>query len=86
MKEKVAQHIQQALQTLRSAQSWPDELAVNIQVEHTRDKAHGDFASNIAMTLAKPLKSNPRAIAQQIVDALPETSDIVKVEIAGECW
>jgi len=83
MKEKVAQHIQQALQTLRSAQSWPDELAVNIQVEHTRDKAHGDFASNIAMTLAKPLKSNPRAIAQQIVDALPTTSDIVKVEIAG---
>ncbi|WP_295874725.1 arginine--tRNA ligase [uncultured Zhongshania sp.] len=83
MKEKVAQHIKQALQTLRSAQSWPDELAVNIQVEHTRDKAHGDFASNIAMTLAKPLKSNPRAIAQQIVDALPTTSDIVKVEIAG---
>ena len=83
MKEKVAQHIQQALQTLRSAQSWPDEVVTTIQVERTRDKAHGDFASNIAMTLAKPLKSNPRAIAQQIVDALPDTSDIVKVEIAG---
>ncbi|WP_269618569.1 arginine--tRNA ligase [Zhongshania sp. BJYM1] len=83
MKEKVAQYIEQALQTLRSAQSWPDELVASIQVEHTRDKAHGDFASNVAMTLAKPLKSNPRAIAQQIIDALPKNSDIVKVEIAG---
>ena len=83
MKEKVAQYIQQALQTLRDAQSWPDEVVTNIQVEHTRDKAHGDFASNVAMTLAKPLKSNPRAIAQQIIDALPDNSDIVKVEIAG---
>ncbi len=83
MKEKVAAHIHQALQTLRSAHAWPEDLVANIQVEHTRDKAHGDFASNIAMTLAKPLKSNPRAIAQLIVDALPETSDIVKVDIAG---
>jgi arginyl-tRNA synthetase len=83
MKEKVAEHIRQALQTLRSAHSWPEDLEANIQVEHARDKAHGDFASNIAMTLAKPLKSNPRVIAQQIVDALPDTTDIVKVEIAG---
>lgn len=83
MKEKVAQYIEQALQTLRAAQSWPDDLVASIQIEHTRDKAHGDFASNVAMTLAKPLKSNPRVIAQQIVDALPDNSDIVKVEIAG---
>lgn len=83
MKEKLIEIIEQALQSLRSSQNWPDELQTKVAVERTRDKAHGDFASNIAMTLAKPLKSNPRAIAQSILDALPSNEHIVKAEIAG---
>ncbi len=55
MKEKVAAHIHQALQTLRSAHAWPEDLVANIQVEHTRDKAHGDFASNIASKVSRSL-------------------------------
>src|SRR5699024_9964525 len=48
-----------------------------------RDAAHGDFASNIAMTLTKAARRPPREIAQAIIDALPADKRIDKVEIAG---
>ena len=51
--------------------------------ERTRQKEHGDFATNVAMTLAKPAKRNPRELAQLIVDALPTDSLITQVDIAG---
>ncbi|MEZ5471008.1 MAG: arginine--tRNA ligase [Marinicella sp.] len=54
-----------------------------ITIERTRDKKHGDYASNVALTLAKPLKSNPRAIAEKIIDELAASSHVKKVEIAG---
>jgi arginyl-tRNA synthetase len=44
---------------------------------------HGDFSSNIAMQLAKPLRQNPRAIAEALIAALPKSEYIAKVEIAG---
>ncbi|MEM7281805.1 MAG: arginine--tRNA ligase [Pseudomonadota bacterium] len=53
------------------------------QIERARDTKFGDFACNIAMMLAKPLRKNPREIAQSIIDALPDNSLINKVEIAG---
>lgn len=83
MKDTVADLINQAVQSLRSRANWPEDLPINIQIERTRDKTHGDLACNIAMTLAKPLRSNPRVIAQQIIDALPASDAVVKVEIAG---
>ena len=52
-------------------------------IERTRDRAHGDFASHVALTLAKPADKNPRALAQAIVAALPKSESIAKVEIAG---
>ena len=48
-------------------------------VERTRDAQHGDFASNIAMVLAKVAKTNPRQLAEQIIAALPSHEAIVKV-------
>ncbi len=83
MKDIVAALIEQALNTLRSTAQWPEDLQPSIQLERCKDKSHGDLACNVAMMLAKPLRSNPRAIAQQIVDALPASDDVVKVEIAG---
>ena len=53
------------------------------EVERSRDTAHGDFACNIAMRLARSLRANPRALAQQIVQALPKNDLIEKTEIAG---
>lgn len=54
-----------------------------VKLEIPKDKQHGDFACNIAMLLAKPLKTAPRKIAEGIVSNLSKSDDILKVEIAG---
>ena len=54
-----------------------------LKLEIPKDKQHGDFACNIAMMLAKPLKTAPRKIAEGIVSCLEKNADIEKVEIAG---
>ncbi|MBQ2890928.1 MAG: arginine--tRNA ligase [Clostridia bacterium] len=54
-----------------------------LKLEIPKDKQHGDFACNIAMMLAKPLKVAPRKIAEGIVSCLEKNADIEKVEIAG---
>lgn len=54
-----------------------------IILDRPKQAQHGDFACNIAMQLAKEMRANPRAIAQQILDALPASPDLEKAEIAG---
>lgn len=61
----------------------PAGTTTGIQLERPKQAQHGDFACNIAMQLAKQLRSNPRAIAQQIIAALPTSPDLEKAEIAG---
>ena len=52
--------------------------------EKPKVEAHGDLTTNVAMTLAKSLKKNPRAVAQEIIAALKlEPEYVSKVEIAG---
>jgi len=54
-----------------------------IVVERTRDSSHGDYASNVAMRLAKPGRRQPQEMARAIVDALPASPLVLKTEIAG---
>ena len=54
-----------------------------IDVENTRDAQHGDFASNLAMRLAKATRQNPRKLAEALVRALPASPAVAKVDIAG---
>lgn len=54
-----------------------------IQLERTRDSRFGDWACNIALNLAKAAKKNPRELAQLILDRLPESNLVSKIEIAG---
>jgi len=61
----------------------PDHAATEILLERPRDASHGDWASNLAMQLARALKSNPRKIAESLVAALPASEWLVKVDIAG---
>lgn len=61
----------------------PDFDNLTILLERPKSADHGDFATNLALVLAKPLKQNPRAIATQIIDALPASEFIAKTEIAG---
>jgi arginyl-tRNA synthetase len=58
---------------------WQDRSVLN----RTKDRSHGDFASNVAMLGAKPAGLKPRELAEKILAALPASSDIAKVEIAG---
>ncbi|MGF1670514.1 MAG: arginine--tRNA ligase [Balneolaceae bacterium] len=55
-----------------------------IKIEKPRDPSHGDAATNVALLLAKPLRKNPRQIAEQIVSHLDYSADIIQsAEIAG---
>lgn len=83
MKPQIAELLSQAIQVLQQNETLPSDVQPKIQVDNTRDKAHGDLATNLAMTLAKPAKKNPRELAQLIVDALPASSLVTKTEIAG---
>ena len=57
--------------------------ASDILFERPRNRDHGDWASNIAMRLAKPLGTNPRELAQQIADGLAAVDGVASAEVAG---
>jgi arginyl-tRNA synthetase len=73
----------EAARTLQADGILPADWTNSSQITRTKDAAHGDFASNIALMAAKAAKMNPRAVAEKIVAALPENSDIRQVDIAG---
>ncbi len=54
-----------------------------IHLERPKNAQHGDFSTNLAMLLAKPLRQNPGAIAESLIAALPASSYLAKAEIAG---
>ena len=83
MKQHIADLISAALKTLSDNGIFAADVQPSIMVENTRDKSHGDFASNIALALAKPARRNPRELAQLIIDALPVSENLDKTEIAG---
>jgi len=61
----------------------PGQQIADIVIERPRDPSHGDFASNLAMQLARELKANPRQIAERLVHELPVSGWVDKAEVAG---
>jgi arginyl-tRNA synthetase len=61
----------------------PDHVSATILIERPKQVSHGDYACNLAMQLAKPLRKSPRDIAHALIAALPKSEVIEKVEIAG---
>ena len=61
----------------------PEVTQTHILIERPKQVLHGDYACNLAMQLAKPLRKSPRDIAQALVAALPASLVVEKVEIAG---
>jgi arginyl-tRNA synthetase len=55
----------------------------DIHLERPRDASHGDFASNLALQIAKALKENPRKIADRLVHELPKSPWLLRAEVAG---
>ena len=83
MKQRLETLLLRALEALKAQGRLPAETELPIQVERARDPRHGDFATNLAMVLAKALRADPRQLAERIVAALPEDPAVVKVDIAG---
>lgn len=84
MKSRLRALIAQGIDALRANGALPADLATpDFVVERPKDRSHGDFSTNAAMLLAKPARSNPRALAQLLVEALPKDEDIAGVDIAG---
>ena len=83
MKTEIEQLVTAAITALPGiAEAGKDAVPAPV-IERTRDRQHGDYACNIAMQLAKPLRRKPRDIATDIVAQLPDSALVDKIEIAG---
>lgn len=82
MSQDIKAHLADLLQTALKSVA-PDHAATPIALERPKQESHGDFAANVAMQLARELKKNPREIAQQLVNELPPSAWVEKVDIAG---
>ncbi len=83
MKDTIISLLEGAVDALKHQGVLPDDLKPTIKVDPTKDKAHGDYATNLALMLAKPSGMKPRELADTLVAALPASDAIQKTEIAG---
>jgi arginyl-tRNA synthetase len=83
MKSAIAKFLDDALSRLPELADATVGLAAERTIERTRDPAHGHFASNIAMRLAKPARRSPRDLAAAIIEQIGDSDELEKVEIAG---
>lgn len=83
MKQQVIELLIQVVDTLKQTGVLPEDAHPNIHLENTKDKSHGDFATNLAMMMTKLVGKPPRDVANLIIDALPASDVVEKVEIAG---
>lgn len=83
MKAALQTLLQNTLTQLAAGSLAGVELPTEFTLERTRDAAHGDFATNLAMLLAKPARRKPRELAELIIATLPPSPIVRKVEIAG---
>jgi arginyl-tRNA synthetase len=83
MKQHISQLLRQAVQSLQAEGLMPTDQPIDINLERTRDRSHGDFASNLAMVLCKLAHSKPRELAERLVANLPASERVTRVEIAG---
>ena len=83
IRESLESVLYQALKAAVEAGELPLNEIPQPSLERPREEGHGDWACTIAMRLAKAAHMNPRAIAQAIVDHLPENNLVESFEIAG---
>ena len=82
MKDNIKKTLSEILEDLYS-QVEPEVKNLKISIQDNKEKEHGDLATNIAMVLAKPLKKNPKEIAEEIKQNFVLDEKIIKIEVAG---
>ncbi len=83
LKDFLISLVQDAIAALRTQGSLPADAAPAFVVERTKNRDHGDFATNAALLLAKAAGRKPRDLATELVAALPADARIAKIDIAG---
>ena len=83
MKDTIASLIRQALDALVERGTLAHDALPDVHVERARDRGHGDFATNVALVMAKSAGRKPRELAGDIVAALPAHPAVADTEIAG---
>jgi arginyl-tRNA synthetase len=83
MKTQIQQLVSQALDRIAAEGVISSDQIPRPIIERARDTRYGDFACNVAMVLAKAARCKPRDLAQQLIDAMPESGLVNKIEIAG---
>jgi arginyl-tRNA synthetase len=83
VKSKLREMVETALAALRREGVIGGDGAVPVQIERTRDPRHGDFACNVALTLARAVGRKPRELAEALVARLPPDPQVARVEVAG---
>jgi arginyl-tRNA synthetase len=86
LKAHLTELLLQAAKTVMAANENASDIDINmlaISLDRPKQATHGDFATNLALMLAKPLQQNPRAIATALINALPTSQYIEKTEVAG---
>ena len=82
-RDDVASAFRVAVDRAAADLDWPAEArAVPVEIEHPADPGHGDYASAVALRLAKPLRRPPLAIAEAIRDRFPRSELVAAVETA----
>ena len=82
MKDQLQDLLKKCIQDLIN-KGLINEMPSKVRLDHTKDKSHGDYATNIALMLAKQAKTSPLELAKIIVNQLEDASFIKKTEIAG---
>jgi arginyl-tRNA synthetase len=83
LKQQIQELFAAAVEKLKHDGVLAPDRQVVVRFERARQKQYGDFATNVALSLAKTCGRTPRELAQLIIDALPAAPEIDKVEIAG---
>ena len=83
MKEHLQELLAQSLLHLQRDGVLPADTDFDVQLERTRSPEHGEFASNLAMALAKEAGVPPRELAQAIINRVPRSRQVERMEIAG---
>jgi arginyl-tRNA synthetase len=81
--EQLEETIKEAISRAIQAKALSGEVPDSIKLERPKERSHGDYATSIALQIAKPMGKNPREVAQVIANQLVGLENISKVEIAG---